>query len=169
MHIALPEGVTGFPVLKGVHLTIAGGAGGPVSRSSAGAGSLTEVQVTSATGTAGGFQLQVDDSEQVALQQAFLVAATRTPMMRVILVATINFIPHVLMDGVITNQEITSGDKPGESTLTITGEDLTKVMDLQAFDGFAVPRHAGQPARHGYSGEVCGLRRDPVGRPADRL
>lgn len=73
------------------------------------------------------------------MQQAFLLAATQTPLMRVILVATINFIPHVLMDGVITNQEISSGDKPGESTLTITGEDLTKVMDLQSFDGLPYP------------------------------
>ena len=100
---------------------------------------LTEVEVTSATGTAGGFQLRFTIQNKSVLQQTFLVAATRTPLMRVILVATINLIPHVLMDGVITNQEITSGEQPGESTLTITGEDLTKVMDLQTFDGLPFP------------------------------
>jgi hypothetical protein len=100
---------------------------------------LTEVQVTSATGTPGGFQLKFTIQNKSPLQQAFLVAATRTPLMRVILVATISLIPHVLMDGVITNQEISSGNQPGESTLTITGEDLTKVMDLQAFDGLPFP------------------------------
>ena len=100
---------------------------------------LTEVQVTTATDTPGGFQLTFTIQNKSPLQQAFLVAATRTPLMRVILIATMNLIPHVLMDGVITNQEISSGNQPGESSLTITGEDLTKIMDLQAFDGLPFP------------------------------
>ncbi len=126
-------------MLNGVHLTLLAGPVVPFPVPQPVLDALTEVQVTSATGTPGGFQLQLTIQNKSPLQQAFLVAATRTPMMRVILVATINLIPHVLMDGVITNQEITSGDKPGESTLTITGEDLTKVMDLQAFDGLPFP------------------------------
>jgi hypothetical protein len=59
--------------------------------------------------------------------------------MRIIVVATINLVPRVLMDGVITNQEISSGDQPGQSNLTITGEDLTKIMDLQMLDGLPYP------------------------------
>jgi hypothetical protein len=46
---------------------------------------------------------------------------------------------QVLMDGVMTNQEVTSGSQPGQSTLTITGDDLTKVMDLQDFSGIPYP------------------------------
>jgi hypothetical protein len=126
-------------VLKGVHLTLLAGPVVPFPVPQPVLDALTDVQVTSATGTAGGFQLQLTIQNKSPLQQAFLLAATQTPLMRVILVATINFIPHVLMDGVITNQEISSGDKPGESTLTITGEDLTKVMDLQSFDGLPYP------------------------------
>ena len=126
-------------MLKGVHLTLLAGPVVPFPVPQPVLDALTEVQVTSATGTAGGFQLQFTIQNKSPLQQAFLLAATQTPLMRVILVATINFIPHVLMDGVITNQEISSGDKPGESTLTITGEDLTKVMDLQSFDGLPYP------------------------------
>jgi hypothetical protein len=126
-------------VLKGVHLTLLAGPVVPFPAPQPVLDALTDVQVTSATGTAGGFQLQFTIQNKSPLQQAFLLAATQTPLMRVILVATINFIPHVLMDGVITNQEISSGDKPGESTLTITGEDLTKVMDLQSFDGLPYP------------------------------
>ncbi len=126
-------------MLKGVHLTLLAGPVVPFPVPQPVLDALTDVQVTSATGTAGGFQLQLTIQNKSPLQQAFLLAATQTPLMRVILVATINFIPHVLMDGVITNQEISSGDKPGESTLTITGEDLTKVMDLQSFDGLPYP------------------------------
>jgi len=126
-------------VFNGVHLTVLAGPVIPLPVPQPVLEALTDVQVTTATGTQGGFQLKFTIQNKSPLQQAFLVAATRTPMMRVILVATMNLIPHVLMDGVITNQEITSGDQPGQSTLTITGEDLTKVMDLQAFDGLPFP------------------------------
>jgi len=126
-------------VLKGMHLTVLAGPVVPFPVPQSVLEALTEVQVTTATGTPGGFQLRFTIQNKSPLQQAFLVAATQTPLMRVILVATINFIPHVLMDGVITNQEITSGEQPGESTLTITGDDLTKLMDLQSFDGLLFP------------------------------
>jgi hypothetical protein len=43
------------------------------------------------------------------------------------------------MDGVMTNQQVSPGSKPGESTLTITGEDLSKVMALQDFSGIPYP------------------------------
>jgi hypothetical protein len=57
----------------------------------------------------------------------------------VILVATVNGTPEVLSDGVITRQEITPGPSPGMSTLTVTGEDLTTVMDRQEFNGIPYP------------------------------
>ncbi len=126
-------------MLKGIHLTVLAGPVLPFPVPQAVLEALTEVQVTSTTGSPGGFQLTFSIHNKSVLQQAFLVAATRTPLMRVILVATINFIPHVLMDGVLTNQEISSGDQPGQSTLTMTGEDLSKVMDLQMLDGLPYP------------------------------
>jgi hypothetical protein len=39
-------------------------------------------------------------------------------------------LPHVLMDGIVTRQEISPSSDPGKSTLTITGEDLSVLMDL---------------------------------------
>jgi len=39
----------------------------------------------------------------------------------------------------MTNQQVTPGSKPGESTLTITGEDLTKMMSLIDFSGIPYP------------------------------
>ena len=100
---------------------------------------LTGVEVTSTAGETSGFQLTFAIDNKSVLQSAFLVAATRTPLMRVIVVVTIDSMPHVLMDGVITNQEVTSGDQAGQSTLTVTGEDLGKLMDLQSFDGLPFP------------------------------
>ena len=126
-------------MFNGLHLTLLAGPVIPFPVPEPVLDALTEVQVTTATDTPGGFQLTFTIQNKSPLQQAFLVAATRTPLMRVILIATMNLIPHVLMDGVITNQEISSGNQPGESSLTITGEDLTKIMDLQAFDGLPFP------------------------------
>jgi hypothetical protein len=68
----------------------------------------------------------------------FLIAGAQTPLLRVIIIVTIRGRPQVLMDGVMTNQQVTQAG-PGRSTLTITGEDLTKVMDLQDFSGIPYP------------------------------
>jgi hypothetical protein len=50
---------------------------------------------------------------------------------RVILITTFNATPSVLMDGVITRQELQPGDSPGTATVTVTGEDVSGMMDLQ--------------------------------------
>src|SRR4029077_3648364 len=48
----------------------------------------------------------------------------------------------VLMDGFVTRQEITPSNDPGQSTLTITGEDLSVAMGLVEFskkyEGFSM-------------------------------
>jgi len=50
---------------------------------------------------------------------------------RVILVVTIGFSATVLMDGVIVNQELSPSAEPGKSTFTITGSDVSTMMDLE--------------------------------------
>jgi len=50
---------------------------------------------------------------------------------RVVMVVTINAMPSVLMDGIITNQQLTPGDQPGSGTLTVTGEDVSVMLDLE--------------------------------------
>lgn len=100
---------------------------------------LTSAQVTIAAGQRSGFQLAFTLSNRSPLQTVFLLTAGQTPLLRVMIILTINGMPQVLMDGVTTRTEVTQGGKPGESTLTITGEDLTRVMDLQDFSGIPFP------------------------------
>ncbi len=100
---------------------------------------LTEVEVRTSAGSPSGFRLSFALSNKSPLHTAFLVAAGQTPLLRVILILTINGIPQVLMDGVTTNHEVSPGSKPGESNLNIIGEDLTKVMDLVDFSGIPYP------------------------------
>jgi hypothetical protein len=101
---------------------------------------LQGVEVTTSAGSRSGFQLTFHVSNDSALHTLLLLAANQTPLaLRVILVATVNGTPDVLADGVMTRQEITPAPGGGPSTLTITGEDLTSVMDRQEFNGIPYP------------------------------
>ncbi len=126
-------------MLEGVYLTLLAGPVIPVPVPKPVLDALVEVEVTSAAGSPSGFRLTFAFSNASILESAFLIAATRTALMRVILVATVNSVPSVLMDGVIVSQQTGAGDRPGQSTLTIIGEDLSKLMDLQDFSGIPYP------------------------------
>ncbi len=126
-------------MLKGFYLTLLVGPVVPVPVPKSVLDALTGVQVTVAAGSASGFQLTFTLNNRSPLHTLFLVAGAQAPLMRVIIILTINGTPNVLMDGVMTNQQVSPGSKPGESTLMITGEDLTKVMSLQDFSGIPYP------------------------------
>jgi len=125
-------------VNKGFYLTLLIGPVVPIPVPKVVLDALTDVQVTSGAGKASGFQLTFRLSNKSPLHTIFLVAAGTTPLLRVIIIITINGTPQVLMDGVMTNQQV-SGGASGQSTLTIIGEDLTKVMDLIDFSGIPYP------------------------------
>ena len=126
-------------MLKGVYLTLMVGPVVPVPVPKPVLDALTEVQVTTAAGTPSGFSLSFTLNNRSPLHTLFLIAGAQTPLLRVIIIVTINGTPNVLMDGVMTNQQVSPGGKPGESVLTITGEDLTKVMSLIDFGGIPYP------------------------------
>jgi hypothetical protein len=50
---------------------------------------------------------------------------------RVALVVSFGHAAQVLMDGVITNQQLSPSPEPGQSTFTLTGEDVSALMDLE--------------------------------------
>jgi hypothetical protein len=50
---------------------------------------------------------------------------------RVVLTVIFKGMPHVLMDGIITNQQHQPGDEPGMSVLTLTGEDISLALDRE--------------------------------------
>jgi hypothetical protein len=126
-------------MLKGIHLSIMIGpvVAIPVPQSVIEA--LRSVQVTSSDKGSSGFQLSFALSKNSPLNRTLLPAGYFDPPNRVIIVATVNGTPNVLMDGVITRQELSPSNEPGQSTLTITGEDLTRMMDLIELNGFPYP------------------------------
>ncbi len=52
------------------------------------------------------------------------------PFNRVILMVTFDAAPRVLMDGFITRTQLSPTEEPGASTFTVTGEDVSVLMDL---------------------------------------
>jgi hypothetical protein len=101
---------------------------------------LDSVEVTVRDVGASGFQLTFLIDKQSPLQILFLLTGGSPLLfMRVVLVAIVNGISNVLIDGVITNHSIAPGDKGSNSTLTITGEDLTALMNQSDWSGFPFP------------------------------
>lgn len=52
------------------------------------------------------------------------------PFNRVVLMVTFDAVPRVLMDGFITRTQLSPSEEPGASTFTVTGEDVSVIMDL---------------------------------------
>ena len=115
---------------KTLDLTVLIGPGVPVPAPRDVVEALESVQVTSGT-TQSGFQLSFTVGKTSRLMTTLLPAGYLDPVItRVILIATVRGIPQVLMDGVVTRHELSPSSEPGKSTLTITGEDLSMLMDL---------------------------------------
>ncbi|MDQ6706832.1 MAG: hypothetical protein M3Z85_12765 [Acidobacteriota bacterium] len=129
-------------MLKGFYLTVMVGPVVPVPVPQTVLDSLTNVTVTSTSErrTPSGFELTFTLSNKSPLQTIFLLSGGAViPLMRVVLIATVNGMPEVLIDGVITKQDIEPGANSGHSTLRVTGVDLTAMMDLIDFSGIPYP------------------------------
>jgi hypothetical protein len=117
-------------MLKGVHLTVMIGPAVPIPAPQVVIDALLSVQVTNGKDKSG-FQLTFGVSKNSTLLTTLLPAGYFDPMItRVIIVATLGGFPNVLMDGIVTRQELSPSSEPGQSTLTITGEDLSVLMDI---------------------------------------
>jgi hypothetical protein len=125
---------------KGIHLTLLIGPAIPVPVPQSVLDALTSLTVTTTSGQASGFQLTFTVNNKSPLQTLFLLSGgAQIPLVRVIIVVTINGSSEVLMDGVMTNHEVSPGREAGQSTLTISGEDLTAVMNYIDFSGMPFP------------------------------
>ena len=113
-----------------IQLSLLIGPGVPVPALADVVNALDSVQVTSSTDSSG-FQLSFKIGKRSLLETTLLPAGYFDPIItRVIIIVTVNGMPNVLMDGVVTRQEISPSNDVGKSTLTITGEDLSRMMDL---------------------------------------
>jgi hypothetical protein len=91
---------------------------------------LQSAQVTVSGGERSGFQLVFGVGKRAPGIGALLEQGFFDPPRRVVVIATVNGAPEVLMDGVITRHDLAPSNEPGQSKLTVTGEDLSRMLDL---------------------------------------
>jgi len=100
---------------------------------------LQSVQVTTSVGARSGFQLTFSLGKNSNFEKVLIPAGFFDPMIRVIIIVTLNGTPNVIMDGVITRQQVTPSNEAGKSTFAVTGEDVSAAMDLIDFSGIPYP------------------------------
>lgn len=95
---------------------------------------LERVEVTTSDSSRAGFQLTFAAGRSGAADLVdfpLLASPLLAAFNRVVLVVTFGGVPQVLMDGVITHRELLPGTSPGGGTVTVTGEDVSVMMDLE--------------------------------------
>ncbi len=86
------------------------------------------------------FQISFELSNQSPLHTLFLLAGgAALPLMRIVIAVRVNGKRDILIDGVVTHQQVKESKTPGKSILSVTGEDLTKVMDYIDFSFMQYP------------------------------
>jgi hypothetical protein len=120
-------------VLLGIHLTLLIGPAVPVPAPVALTEALVSAEVTHTDEGHSGFQLTFQAGRSGPMDivdYPLLLNPLLRTFNRVILMVTFNAVPRVLFDGFITRQQLQPSNEPGGSTLTVSGEDVSVMMDL---------------------------------------
>jgi hypothetical protein len=102
--------------------------------------SLVRVKVENGSGeTQSGFELSFELPVRSPLRTLFLLTGGGSlPLMRVVLVVTINGTAQSIIDGVTTNVETRPGEG-GVASLVVKGKDLSALMDIIELPGIPFP------------------------------
>ena len=122
-------------MLRGVHLSLMMSTAGPVLPEvvpPSVAEALISAQVTQATEGKSGFSLSFALGKGSDVRRKFETGYFDPPK-RMVGVATVNGMPNVLFDGVIVKHEVSVSNDPGQTRLNVTGEDMTRLMDIIDF------------------------------------
>lgn len=126
-------------MLKGVTLTLMIGAIRATPVPAEVADALLSAQVSISAGQRSGFQLTFALAKDGMLNRELLPSRGLDPPNRVILVAHVDGVPTVLIDGVVTRHDVAPSNESGQSTLTVTGVDVTQMMDLVDMSWLPMP------------------------------
>ncbi|MDP9342034.1 MAG: hypothetical protein M3Q23_08030 [Actinomycetota bacterium] len=95
---------------------------------------IDSIEVTHSDEGRSGFQMTFQTARSGPadiVDDPLLATSLLEPFNRVILIATLGGVPRVLMDGVITHRQLAPAEDVGASSVTITGEDVSVMMDLE--------------------------------------
>ncbi|TKD47381.1 hypothetical protein [Azotobacter chroococcum] len=119
-------------MLKGLQLSLMIGTALPEPVPADVTDAFLSAQVTQASESKSGFSVSFAFGKGSAVRRRFDQGFFDPPR-RLVLVATVNGQPNTLMDGVITRHEVSSSNDPGQSRLTVIGEDISRLLDLVDF------------------------------------
>lgn len=117
--------------LFGIRLLLWIGQTVPLPASYEAATSLAGVEVTNDSSKADGFKLTFAVGRNGVGDYGLLQSGELAPMNRVIVGVIFGVVPEVLIDGIITQVHLDPSSTPGQSTLTVMGQELAVLMDLE--------------------------------------
>jgi hypothetical protein len=115
----------------GVRVMVWTGATVPAPPPSVVSASLMSAQVVNDAKAGDGFELTFALGKDSVTDYSILSGGSLDPYNRVVIAVVMGVIPSVLIDGIITEHNISQSDRPGESTLTVRGKDVSVMMDLE--------------------------------------
>jgi hypothetical protein len=130
--------------LLGIHLTLLIGPQAPLPAPPLLTASLDQVEVETSDEGPSAFQIVFKAGRSSflgVLDEPLLASPLLRPFNRVILILTMNVTPRVLLDGIITHVEHDPGEEVGGGSVTITGTDVSVMMDLEE----VTAEHPSQP------------------------
>ena len=126
-------------MLKGLYLSLFVGPMIPLPAPKEVVDAMISAQVNTG-GDRSGFQIVFSMNKKSTIYKTLLPAGFFDPgTTRIILAVTIGGAPNVLIDGIVTRHEVAPSSEGGQSTLTLTGEDLTVLMDVVEFPMIRYP------------------------------
>lgn len=127
-------------MLNAVTLELWIGPGIPLQASREVIEAVQQVTVINSAEGPDAFNITFELSNQSPLNAIFLISGgAALPLVRTVIAVRVNGTRDVLIDGVVTHQQVRPSKTPGKSLLTITGEDLTRVMDYIDFSFIPYP------------------------------
>jgi hypothetical protein len=90
---------------------------------------LSEVEVRTGDRDRDTFQLTLSVGKDSLVDYGLLRAGVLDPPARVVVGVLFGPLPEVLIDGVVTDHQLAPSYRPGESTLRVTGEDVSFQLD----------------------------------------
>lgn len=151
----------------GIRLQLLVGSTVPLPVSTDIAEALVEVEVRNNDEGRDGFQITLSLGKVPLVDYDLLQNGLLDPPNRVIIMVFIGVLPQVLIDGMITRQQLLPSNQPGQSRLVITGEDISLKLDLEERSA----THPNQPdsvivskivAQHGLIPEVTQTTDVPI-------
>jgi len=116
---------------QGLRLQLLIGPSIPVPAPFAVVDALTQVVVRNHDDARDGFQLTFTLGRDSMADSSLLTNNYFEPPNRVIVTVILGVLPQILIDGIITNHQVAPSNRPGDSTLVVTGEDISLRLDLQ--------------------------------------